>query len=662
MEKNYTDCINILQTQWFQGDLDDRFTMGDQDLWGLIFPGVATYRRKIFNFNLTQSAVSTCSGYQRRNRKTSTCIPIHQGNQKTADQFTKVLYHVLGKSGGYDVYSDCFEKGAVTMGLGFCYSYIDKTQDVVSGDIRKQYVDFRRTLYDPYFRNRDMSDCRFWWVRTFFDRYQAATLYKELADDILALPRGSYRDDKFYYMPEVYQIQFPNLIAFDEYWYLTSREATYIIDRRTEECQEWKGDDEQLRDVMRAKFRDQEGKMVEGRKLFVVEKRQKPTVRRSVIINDRLLIDEANPYGIDRYPVTMCLGYFSPDSPYYAYKFRGIPRDMRDAQYLFNRFKVNDLDQVEAQQMGLKVKKGALITPDDALNQGNGRVLFVDPKFQMDDVQKMDIHPPAATLLKMEEMLQQVAQYISGITPEMMGQEIDDKAGIITMIRQTAAITRLMPFFDAFDEFQRLDGDLTIEMAQQNYTYGKVKQIINEEPTSEFDSKLFLKYGCKVALGVLTETQQQLEAQQLIYAREALGIPVPSRRILNAMVLQNKDELIAEIEAAEKQQSQMSQAQAQLQMQQMQVDNETKLSYARSQDGLAKERVAKIQTDKAIAQEKIKRSKEEEAGAVLDLVKAIKELQNIDLDQIQKAVQVMQALAPQVEEPTKQQPSKEMAS
>lgn len=651
MEKNYTDCINILQTQWYQADLDQRFTMGDQDLWGLIFPGVATYRRKIFNFNLTQGAVSTVSGYQRRNRKTSTCIPIHNGAQKTADQLTKILFHVLGKTGNYQVYSDCFEKGAITQGLGFCYSYIDKTSDIVSGDIKKRYVDMKSCLYDPYFRKHDMSDCRFWWTRTFFDRYEAATLYHELADDILALPRGSYRDDKFYYMPEVYQIQFPNLIAFDEYWYLTSREATYLIDRRTEECHEWEGDEEQLRDVMKNKFRNEDGDMIEGRKLFTTEKRAKPTVRRSIIINDRLLIDEANPYHIDRYPVTACLGYFNPDSPYYAYKFRGITRDMRDAQYLFNRMKVNDLDQIEAQQMGLKIKKGALVTPDDAFNQGNGRALFLDPGANMDDVQKMPIDPPSPVLLQVEEMLKDVAQYISGVTPEMMGQDIDDKAGIITMIRQTASITRLMPIFDQFDEFQRLDGDLTIEMAQKNYTFGKVRNIIGEDPTPEFDNKLFFKYGCKVAPGVLTETQQQLEAQQLIYARETLGIPIRSERILSKMVIQDKDELLKEIKEDEQAQAKMGQQRAQLEMQQMQVDNETKLSYARSQDGLAKERTAKIQVDKAMAMQKIHESQREDTSSMLNLVKAIKEIQSIDLEQIQQAVQIMQSLTPQEQQP-----------
>jgi hypothetical protein len=637
MEKNYTDCINILQTQWYQADLDQRFVMGDQDLWGLIFPGVATYRRKLFNFNITQSAVSTVSGYQRRNRKMSTCIPIQSQGQKTADQLTKCLYHVCNNYKAYDVYSECFEKGALVQGLGFCYSYIDHTEDIVSGDIKKRFIDMKSCLFDPYFRKHDMSDCRFWWVRTFFDRYEAATLYPQFSDDILSLSAGTYRDDKFYYMPEVYQIQFPNLIAFDEYWYLTSREATYLIDRRTEECQEWRGDEEQLRDAMRRKYRLPDGSIEEGRKLFYKETRAKPTVRRSVIINDKLLLDEPNPYNIDRYPVVACLGYFNPDTPYYAYKFRGIARDMRDAQYLFNRMKVNDLDQVEAQQMGIKMEKGALITPDDALNQGNGRVLTTQVGM-FDKVEKLHIDPPAPTLLQMEEMLKDIAQYISGVTPEMMGQEIDDKAGIITMIRQSASITRLQPLFDQFDEFQRLDGDLTLEMIQRNYTFGKVKQIIGEDPTPEFDDKLFLRYGCKVAMGVLTETQHQLEAQQLIYARETLGIPVSSKRILNAMILQNKDELIKEIEEAEMQQSQLAQQKAQLELQQLQVDNETKLSYARSQDGLAKERVAKIELDRALNVERIERSKEDRAGSLLNLVKALKELDTMDLSQKEQAL------------------------
>lgn len=614
--------------------------MGDQDLWGLIFPGVATYRKKTFNFNIANGLIQTPSGYQRRNRKTSTCIPIHNEMQKTADQLTKCLFHVLNKNGVYQKYSDSFEKGALTKGLGFLQTYIDRTEDPVSGDICKRYVDMASCLFDPYFRCHDMSDCRYWWTRQFLDRDEAADLNAEFRDEILSLPAGTYRDDKFYYMPEVYQIQFPNLIAWDEYWYLSNREATYIIDKESEECQEWTGDEEQLRDMMRMKD-PVDG--IEMRKKLAVKKQMKPTVRRSILLNDRTMVDEPNPLGIDRYPVMPCLGYFNPDTPYYAYKFRGIARDVRDPQYCFNRFQVNGMDQVEAQQAGIKMEKGALVEPDDALNQGNGRLL-ITAVGSFDKVEKLHIDPPSPVFLQMVDTLKNYMMEIAGVTPEMMGQEIDDKAGIITMIRQAASITRLQTLFDQFDEFQRLDGDLTIEIIQKNWTYGKVRAVIGEEPTQEFDNKLFFKYGCKVATGVLTETQQQLEAQQLLYARE-LGIPISSKRILQKLVIQDKDDIIAEIEKKEQQESQQAQQMAQLQMQQLQVDNETKMSYARSQDGLAQERIAKIQLDKALNAERMERVEEEKTQGLLNVIKALKELQSIDLNNLEQSLRILQGAA-----------------
>lgn len=251
MEKNYSDSINILQTQWYQADLNQRFTMNDQEVWGLIFPGVATYRRKIWNFNIMNPISEAISGQQRQTRKSSAVIPIHNGLQKTADQLTKCLYH-NHKHGFHQTFSDAFQQGAVIQGLGFMYMYGDSTKDPISPDPRWRYVDMKATLFDPYYRKSDMSDARFWWVRTFFDAQEAALMYPQFGDEILSLPKGTYRDDKFYYMPEVYQIQFPNLIAFDEYWYLTNREATFLVDKKSEECQEFQGTDEQLKEIMQA--------------------------------------------------------------------------------------------------------------------------------------------------------------------------------------------------------------------------------------------------------------------------------------------------------------------------------------------------------------------------------------------------------------------------
>lgn len=633
MDSHYQDSINILQTQWSQADLDQRFVLGDQDIWGMLFPGVSTYRRKMFNFNMINTMVQMVSGYQRRNRKSSICIPIHAEAQRTADQMTKCLYAVHKESGAYQVYSDAFEQGALTQGIGLVSIFQDNSNDPSSGDIKMRYVDFKSVLIDPYFRRHDLSDCRYIWTRQFFDKKEAAQLYPQFEDEIMNLPRQSSKDDRFYYMPEVYQIQFPNLVAFDEYWYLSSRQATYLVDTLTNETQEWIGDEEDFR-ILRLRFGEQ----------FKLIKRAKQTVRRTIMVNDRVLVDEPNPYGLDRYPYVPFLGYFTPDTPYYAYKFKGIVRDMRDAQYLFNRRKVADLDILESQQQGIKVKKGTLVSPEDGLNQGNGRMLVLKESAQMSDVEPMPIIPPAPTMLQMEEMLRETMGKISGINEELLGSAADDKAGILSMLRQGAGLTTLQRLFDQFDESQRLCGDIVIEMIQKNWTYNKVKQVIGEDPTEEFDNKAFFKYGCKVVQGVLTETQHQLELGQLLELQNILGPNTPPPvidRIIDAMYIQNKDELKEQMGQFNQAKAQQEQQMSELQMQQMQIDNETKLSYAQSQQGLAAERVAKIQTDKAVAEDKLRRAEEEDTASLLNLVKTIKELQSMDTTNLMSKIAIL---------------------
>src|SRR6202789_2062781 len=570
MEKNYSDSINILQTQWYQADINQRFTMNDQEVWGLIFPGVATYRRKIWNFNIMNPISEAISGQQRQTRKSSAVIPILNGMQKTSDQLTKCLYH-NHKEGFHTTFSDAFQLGAVIQGLGFMYLYGDATKDPISPDPRWRYVDMKSCIFDPYFRKHDMSDARFWWVRTFFDQQEAALLYQDHADAILSLPKGTYRDDKFYYMPEVYQIQFPNLIAFDEYWYATSRDATFLVDKKTQECQEFQGTEAQLKEIMMA-FKG---------KLATIKK-PVPTVRRSIILNDRVLVDEPNPYGMDRFPVVPMMSFFTADTPYYAYKFNSPMTMLRDCQYLLNRLKVSNLEILDAQQQGLKVKKGALVTPDDALNSGHGRVLSIDPEFQMDDVQAMPIVPPSPVMLQMEEMLKGIFYSIAGIDPNAMGMDIDDKAGIITMMRQAATARNLQRLFDQVDEAQRLCGDIEVEYMQKNWTYGKFKQVTGEEPTAEFDNKIFFDYGCKVVQAALTESQQQLELAQILHAQSLYPDLIPVDEVLECMTLQNKDRIIEKVMQKQKSMQEQQEKVQQVQMQQMQVDNMTKEAYAHS--------------------------------------------------------------------------------
>ena len=619
-----------------QADYDERTWLGDPDLWGCLFPVGSNVRKKMFNFNLTHSSVMMVTGHQRRNRKSTICIPVKSPVQKTADQFTKCLFHVHS-NGGYQVYSDAFERGSLVQGFGLVSIYPDYASDPISPDIKLRFVDFKSVMIDPFFRNKDLSDCRYIWTRQYFDKEEAKRLYPDHAKEIDEIPwGGAPKDDKFWYMPENFGLQIKNLLAFDEYWYLSQREAIYAVDTLTNEVKEIFGDDEDIRVVM-SQMKD---------KIRLVRK-PKQTVRRVIMINGRVMIDEERPYGIDRYAHVGFYGNFNPDTPYIGYKFKGMVRDMRDAQYLFNIRKVTDLDILSSQQQGLKVKKGALVTPDDSLNSGNGRVLVINDKNDMNDVQPMEIIPPSPVMLQMEDMLKMVMREISGVNEELLGSAVDDKAGVLSMLRQGAGMTTLQKYFDHFDQSQKECGDIIIQMIQHFWSYGKIKQVIGEEPTPEFDDKAFFEYGAKVVQGVLTETQQQLELAQIFELQARFGEIFPPDEVVEAMTIQNKDRIVEKMMKAQQAQQEQQSKMAELQMQQMQVDNETKLSYARSQDSLGKERIAKITTDMAVAEDKLKRAHTEDTAALLNVLKALKELEGMDLTQLEQKLNILNALQPE---------------
>ena len=160
IQSNYTDSITNLQVQWGQADLDERTWLGDPDMWSALYPTGMHQKRRMFNFNLTHSTVMMVTGHQRRNRKSTIVIPIKSPVQKTADQLTKCLFHVH-KTNGYGIYSDAFERGSLVTGFGLVSIFPDYSTDPVSPDIRLRYVDFKSIMIDPFFSQKDLSDCRF---------------------------------------------------------------------------------------------------------------------------------------------------------------------------------------------------------------------------------------------------------------------------------------------------------------------------------------------------------------------------------------------------------------------------------------------------------------------------------------------------------------------
>jgi hypothetical protein len=626
MSAFYRDSITINQSFWEEAQVDTRFEAGDQRLWADMYGVIPNGRRNQFNFNRIRRVVNMISGWQRRNRKSTVVTPVENGDAETSDQFTKILTWINQKEGVLETISDSFHGGLVT-GLNLLQVWVDYRTDPVSGSIKVDNCDYNSFLIDPFFRKKDLSDCSAIWKRSYLNRKEVLSLLPDHHDDIMSLPAKDDRDGKFNYLPESFNVGPKSLLAYDEYYYKDYRSQKMVIDTVTGETMEWKSNDpERLKEYLR--FYPQ----------VTVTESEIPTVRVAIVVQGKVMYDGPNPLGTDRYPFVPVFGYYNPQMSDYPYRVQGVVRGLRDSQYLYNRRKVIELDILESQiNSGFKYKVGALVNPKDVFLAGQGRGLAIAPDAQMTDVEQ--ILPPQIppSMIQLSEILGREIQEISGVNEELLGTATDDKAGILSMLRQGAGLTTLQILFDQLDRSQKLVGSLMLDVIQNNFTPGKVAKIIEQQPTAQFYNKAFGKYDAAVEEGINTTTQRQMQFAQLMHLREA-GINIPDSVILEATTIQNKKDLVEAVEQQNRQASEMQNLQMQTQIAETQANIELSKARTVADKGLGVERYSRVAENEALAIERRAEAKKDRTAGILNIVKAIKEIEDIDIAQLEKLI------------------------
>jgi len=634
METFYNESITINQSFWGEADTDTRFEAGDQTLWNDIYGNLPANRNKQFNFNRIRRVVNMISGHQRRNRRSIIAVPVENADEETADQFSKILLWANQQEGVLETISSSFH-GALVTGMNLLQVWLDYRSDPVCGNIRVDNCSYNSFLIDPYFRKQDLSDCNALWKRSYVTKRECMSLLPAYANDIVDLPSsaGSGKDSKFQFMPESYDYGGKNLLTYDEFYYRDYRTQKMLIDSNTGETFEWRSiDDESLKEFLRL-----------YPQVTTVEQ-EIPTVKLAVVVQGKVFYDGPNPMGTDRYPFVPVLGYYNPQMPYFPHRIQGVVRGLRDAQYLYNRRKIIELDILESQiNSGWIYKESALVNPKDVFLSGQGRGLALKDDANMTDVQQIQAPQVPPSMIQLSELLAREVQEISGVNEELLGSAIDDKAGILSMLRQGAGLTTLQVLFDQLDYSQKLLGKVMLDIIQANFTPGKVKRIIEAEPAPQFYNKAFGTYDVAVEDGLNTTTQKQMQFAQLMQLKES-GVPISDSDLLEAATIQNKKKII---ENAQKQQEMA------MQMQQMQMQTATKeqeartnLANARAQAdvSLGLERVSRIQENQALAVERRAEANKDNELATLNKVKAIKELEEMDLSQLNQLIAIASAL------------------
>ena len=637
MESFYAESITINQSFWGEADTDTRFEAGDQQLWSDIYGNLSAHRRRNFNFNRIRRVINMVSGYQRRNRKSTLVIPIENADEITADQFTKIMFWLNGQENILETISESFH-GSLVTGMNLLQVWIDYRNDPVSGNIKVDNCSYNSFLIDPYFRKADLSDCNGIWKRSFITKQEAVSLLPDHAEVIAELPAqsGTGRDGKFQFMPESYNYGYKNLLTYDEYYYKDYRKQKMLVDTQTGETFEWRVDDEdKLRQFLR--FYPQ---------VTVIEQ-DIPTVKLAIVVEGRVLYNGGNPMGIDQYPFVPVLGYYNPQMPDFTYRIQGMVRGLRDSQYLYNRRREIELDILESQvNSGWIYKENALVNPKDVFLSGQGRGLALKEEAQMTDVQRIEAPQVPPSMIQLSELLAREVMEISGVNEELLGSANDDKAGVLSMLRQGAGLTTLQTLFDQLDRSQKLLGKLIVNLVQTNFTPGKVKRILNEEPAPQFYNKAFGQYDAAVEEGLNTTSQKQMQFAQLLQLRD-VGVPIPDDVLLEAATVQNKRELTDRIRQQQEAAQQQQQQQAQLQQQELESRINLANARATADEGLGIERLSRVQENQQLAVERASQARENQSDALLNKIKALKELDAIDLSQIEQLIRLMQMLKAQ---------------
>jgi len=631
MEQSYREGITLNQQYWNEADIDTRFHAGDQTLWNQIYGQLIPITRRQFTFNRIRRIVNMPVGFQRRNRKTTIVTPVHDQDQQGADDNSGVLQWVNNNNNFYNVLSDAFE-GALITGMNLLSFWVDYREDPVNGIIKVDNIPYNGAFIDPTSKKKDLSDANYIWTRKWMSKKQITALMPEREKEVYSIPYTANRDDKFIFLPENYQYGIRGLLPYDEYWYLDYRTAKNVYDQESGELLEWEGSDKDLKQYL------------EMFPQLSVVKTEKQTYKLAVAVGNRIFYDGPNPYQIDQHPFVGTWGYYSPYIPYYALKQQGIVRGLRDAQYIYNR-KVNILNDIMESQInsGIKYKENALVDPNDAFLTGQGRALALKANADMNDVQTIPPPDLPPSIFELSKVMADEISQISGINEELLGSAQDEKAGVLSMLRQGAGLTTLQILFDQLDETQMHAGRLTLELIHRNFSPQHVAKILGRPASEEFDNKLFPKYNCNVEEGVLTLSQKQMQFQQLVSLRE-LGINVPEGVLVNAAQLQDKKQLTDAIEAQTQQAQQQEQAQTQQSMQAQQVTMDSIQAKSESDRALAQERINKISLDAALSAERITRAQEDRDMATLAKVRTLKELEDIDLSQIERLIAMLKAI------------------
>jgi hypothetical protein len=619
-----------------QGSIDKRFKVGDQQLYNQAF-GQNQQNMQRFFFNYIRRIVNMICGFQRRNRKSTIALPVFEDGDPLADDFNKVMRWCDDRDGFQEYLSRAFE-GAVDTGETLLYLYPDYTFDPVSSDLFCDDVQYNNYLIDQYTRKQDLSDCNGVWRRRWTSKTRAKMLLPGYEKEIQKMNVGGMKDGRFPLQAELQNVAVSNLFTYDEFHYRTTRPGKIIVDPMTGEAAEWQEDEDGGKDEL--------DRVLYQQPWLKVVKNEVSTVKLIIAVNGKIVYHGKNLLDIDEYPIIPVQTYVENDIQAYAWRKMGVIRGARDAQWLFNMRKIIELQLLQSSLNAGWIYPVDVVPDPKCFRQtsgGDGFLIPLKAGRQVGEIQRIEPVAIPQSLLELSKALGEDIAQITGVNEELLGSATDDKAGILSMLRQGAGLTTLQTIFDKLDYSQRLFGKIRLNAIRKNFSKGKIRNILGHDPDPRFWTSHSQKYALAVEEGNYSTTQRQMELHQLLDFRER-GIPIADKSILRASFIGNKQQVMRDMEEQQQQQQQAQQQQAQQaaamdQAKIQDLNSRAELNMAKQRETLigGQEKIAKIHDLEASAAHK-------QTQSDLELVEMILKLEDMQFSQFKNAFEYAQAV------------------
>lgn len=538
------------QVRWNEANIDSLFYAGSQNFVNRHFNSVNTNLSQQYYFNLIQQPVNMITGYQRQHRKSINYVPTEGADPQTTDQYTKLMTHICNGSDIHEIYSKACELAAIS-GMVLLQPYLDYSgDDPAQGEMKLKVWEYNSFLVDPYFRNPDMSDCNLIWTQEYISKKDAEDRFPDKMNAIVPMSGSPQRYGSFYFLPENSNMAINNFLVLSYVWYKHKRKKQRLYSESRNQFFDFAGGNENLDSILYA-IPDLEVVNVEV-----------PSWKLAVVLNDQLMFQGNNPLGFDECPFIPVFWNYDPHINQRDLRVRSLVRTMRDPQFLFNYKVITNNDIVAATiNAGWKRKIGAVANEDNLKKSGQGWDVIINEGYELSDCEKIIPSGVPESDLALAQQMQDLIYSTSGINMEnWAGQQDKQVSSLTVMLKQAANLLVFQKYFDQWDLSLKLLGDRMLKIVLNNWNAAKVSLLIGEDPTPHFYSRIFAKYQTIVQEGLLTPTQQNLQAQQMMDINEAFRREVltPSM-IIKDMNIQGKAEIMQYLQQQEMQAQQMQQ-------------------------------------------------------------------------------------------------------